>query len=161
MRPLLILAAAAVLSAPGFARDREFDSLVRQFEAHYGVCHLRIPLLGFANFIVKVGRPGGASDLKLAVFEEMGRASLGEPEESLDFVQQTLGPDWHPFIRTWEPRKNEWTAIYSNFERGRWKLLIVTADRADSTLVRLKLNPNAMKHWIERPRQRARYRTHD
>jgi hypothetical protein len=161
MRPCLILATGFLLCAPGVARDREFDLLAQRFEARYGSPRTHIPMMGFANFLVKVARPGGASDFRLAVFENINLPVFGDDEEFTRFAQETLGPDWHPFVRTHERRNNQWTGIYSNFSKGHWKLLIVTAERNEATLVRLKLNANAMKHWIERPRGRARYRTRD
>ena len=55
------------------AGDREFDAIVRRVETRCDTRHTRIPFFGLANFVVKVVHPAGASDLKLAVFEDIRR----------------------------------------------------------------------------------------
>lgn len=92
MRPLAILSAAFFLCAPGFAGDREFDSIVRLVEARYDTNHARVPLFGMVNFFVKVARPGGASDLKLAVFGDLSKPMFSEEEEFTGLVRDALGP---------------------------------------------------------------------
>ena len=133
MRPFAICAAALILSAPGAAGDREFDTIVRRVEARYDTNHMRIPLFGLANFFVKVVRPAGATDLKLAVFEDLRRPRFTEEEEFTGLVQEALGPDWHPFVRVQSRRNNEWTCIYASISANHWKLLIATMERREAT----------------------------
>src|SRR5947209_13985665 len=99
MRPCAILCAGVILSAPALAGDREFDTIVRTVEARGDTSHTRIPFFGVANFVVKVVRPAGAFDLKLAVFEDLRRPIFAEEEDFTGLLQSSLGPDWRPMVR--------------------------------------------------------------
>jgi hypothetical protein len=151
MKRFAILSVAVVLCASALAGDREFDTIVRRVEARCDTSHTRIPFFGLANFVVKVVRPAGASDLKLAVFEDLHRPLFTRQEDFTDLMQGALGPDWRPFVRVQDRRNNEWTCIYSSISANHWKLLIATMERREATIVRIKLNPDGMMRWIEKP----------
>src|SRR5512133_1105945 len=108
MRPLPILSAIVFLCGPALAGDREFDAIVHRMEARYDTRRTRIPFFGLANFAVKVIRPAGASDLKLAVFEDIRRPMLTDEEDFNSLVQEALGQDWRPLVRVTDRRNNEW-----------------------------------------------------
>ena len=90
-------------------------------------------------------------DLKLAVFEDLRRPLFTRQEDFTDLMQGALGSDWQPFVRVENRRNNEWTCIYSSISANHWKLLIATMERREATLVRIKLNPDGMMRWIEKP----------
>ena len=69
----------------------------------------------------------------------------------LDFTNE-----WQPFVRVQSRRNNELTCIYSSTSGQQWKLLIATMERREATIIRVKLNPNGMMRWIERPPHSAR-----
>lgn len=155
MKPLVIILALAV-TAPGAARDREFDAIVRALEARYDSSPTHIPMFGFANFLVKVARPSGATDLKLAIFADLRQPVFREEEDFTALVGESLGPDWHPFIRVHERRHDQWVCIYSNFAAGRWKLLIASLEQREAAVIRIRLNPGGMRNWVLCPAHRAR-----
>ena len=62
-----LLAVFLAASAAAFGADREFDRLVNAVESRFGVQRAHIPLMGVANFLVKVARPEGAAGFRLAV----------------------------------------------------------------------------------------------
>jgi hypothetical protein len=160
MRPSAIWIAASLLCAPAFAGDREFDSIVRTVEARYDTSRTHIPLFGVANFFVKVVRPAGASDLKL-VCEDLNRPMFNAEEDFTALVRDSLGPRWRPFVRVHDRRRGQWTCIYSNFSGGQWKLLIASLERHEAAVIRIRLNPRGMSHWVEQPRERMRNRASD
>ena len=64
-------------------------------ESNYGSKRLYIPLMGFVNFGVKVARPVGTKDLKLAVFEDVDSAR----HPSCEQLDSTFLPQgWKPFV---------------------------------------------------------------
>ena len=67
-RPALALLA---LSTAAYCADSGFDHLVKAVETHYGTRRMHIPLMGLANFVVKVARPAGTSGFKMAIFENL------------------------------------------------------------------------------------------
>src|SRR6476646_7687455 len=124
MRLCAALSAVVFLCRPVLAGDREFDAIVRHVEARYDVSHTRIPFFGLANFMAKVVRPAGASDLKLAVFEDVHRPMCTHEEDFTSLVQEALGQDWRPFVRVEHRRSHEWTGIYAGGSGSQWKLMI-------------------------------------
>jgi hypothetical protein len=157
MKPFAILAALAALAAPAHARDREFDEIVRRIEVRCETKRVHIPLMGVANFFVKVARPAGTSDFKLAVFEDLHRPFLAEEEDFNNMVGEALGPNWRPLLRLQDSR-NEWTSIYSSGSGKHWKLLIATMDRNEATILRVRLSPEAMRRWVVAPLETERNR---
>src|SRR5882724_6888564 len=60
-----LLPATAITALAG-----DFDKLVKQIESQYKVKQRRIPFLGLAGFAVKIIRPAGVKEFKLAVFDD-------------------------------------------------------------------------------------------
>jgi hypothetical protein len=157
MTRLVVIIACLAWSEPGVSGDREFDGLVRRIEARYETDQVRIPLFGLVNFFVKVVRPAGTTDLKLAVFEDM-RRPLVDGEEFTHLVAEGLGPAWHPFVRVESHRKNEWTSIYADAGGNRLRLLIASMERQEATLIRVHLNTDATLRWVSDPVRTGRSR---
>jgi hypothetical protein len=154
---LLVFTLAGTL----YAGDREFETIVRHIELRYDAHRQHIPLFGLANFFVKVVRPAGASDLKLAIFEDLRRPILGDEEDFTGMVREALGSDWQPFVRVHNRRAGEWTCIYSSGWGRNWKLLIATLERKEATVIRIKLNQDAMMKWVMYPSDHCRKRWSD
>ena len=153
---LFTIFSALLICGLAAAGDREFDTIVRSVETRCETSHTRIPFFGLANFVVKVVRPAGASDLKLAVFEDLRRPIFAEQEDFTGLLQGALGSDWRPMVRVHSRRNNEWTCIYASGFGKQWKLLVATAERREATIVRIKLNPDGLLRWISQPCERAR-----
>ena len=73
------LAVFLVASGVVLIADSEFDHVVKAIEVHYHTKRTHIPFLGVANVFVKVAHPAGASEFKLAIFEDL--KSIGEDDE--------------------------------------------------------------------------------
>jgi hypothetical protein len=151
MRPVSIVAGILILCGLAGARDREFETIVRRIEMRCDTRPTHIPFFGFANFIVKVVRPAGASDLKLAIFEDMRRPIFSAEEDFTNLMQGALGAEWRPFVSVRNRRDNEWTCMYTSTSGKDWKLLIATVERREATVVRIKLNPEGMLKWVSKP----------
>ncbi|MBZ5542089.1 MAG: hypothetical protein LAO07_00230 [Acidobacteriia bacterium] len=155
-----LLLLGAVLSLPGFLRagDREFAAIVQRIQAHYHQRPLRF--MGLAGFFANRAHPQGVKSIKLAVFEDLD-PSLHPPDADFDaFLQQVVGPDFRPFVRVWSRRDREQTFVYAR-ELGRdFEMLVVTIERDEACVVKMKLNPDAISRWIEEPEERARSSAH-
>jgi hypothetical protein len=141
---LVLILGATTLASAG---DHEFRGVVHAIEGNYGVHHMRIPLLGFALFFV---RPEGISGLKLAVFENFHSPAAAADLSRL--VEDSLGPEWHPFIRV-KARDNggnegETTLIYANPTGGTMRMMIVNIESSEATVVELKLNERTIRKWL-------------
>ena len=97
-RRLLALLLAA--SATTLGGDRGFDRLVNDIETHFGVRRTHIPLMGLANFVMKVAHPAGTHGFKIAVFENFRPSDYGD-QRSLDvFIAKACRGELHPMIVT-------------------------------------------------------------
>lgn len=142
-----VMVALVLLVTPLLA-EHEFDSLVRGMESQYGTKRTYIPFLGFANFLVKVVRPAGTKDFKLAVFENIDSSRHPSPEE-LDAT--CLARGWKPFVRVVSNRKGERVQIYARQANRDQELLVNTLERDEAVIVRVRVNPETMSRWVNSP----------
>ncbi len=149
---LAVLALAAATLVP--AGDAAFDTLVRRVESQYAVRRTRIPMFGLVNFFVKVSRPAGAKDLKLAIFEDFSTPGTDFQE----LLAETLAPGWQPFVQVRSP--DETSSIYLQTGKDDLKMLIAAAERRETVLMQVKLNQKALRKWFEDPRRMARSGRH-
>ena len=143
-RSLVILLLACGAAA---AADRDFDRLVKAIESHYGTRHTNLPLMGFANFVVKVARPAGTSSFHLAMFDHLDTPS----EERDEFMDQMGSGSLHPLIRVHSNRDREATYILAGDVGKTTRMLIAIFGRDAATVIEVKVNAEALRKTIERP----------
>jgi hypothetical protein len=135
---LLLLA-----SCVAFGGDWEFDRVVKAIESHYGTKRTHIPFLGVANLFVKVARPAGASEFKLAIFEDLQSPASAD----LDYFMS----GFNPVVRVHSRHKRESTYIYAG-EIGRsTKMLIATFNANEATVIQVKVNVDTLLNWLDKP----------
>jgi len=144
-------AAVLMLLMIGPVLASDFDSLVRQMESNYGQKRVYIPLLGLVNFGLKIVRPAGTKDLKLAVFEDVD--SRRHP--SVEQLDSTFLPQgWKPFVRV--QSEKERVQIYAREAQRDHELLITTFERNEAVMVRVRLNAERLARWINDPKGMCR-----
>jgi len=151
MKSLRVFALVLSVSVSSLAADHEFRGVVHAIESSYGVHHMHIPLPGFALWFV---RPEGISGLKLAVFENFNGPSALDDVSRI--VENSLGPDWHPFVRVRSKHDGETTLIYASPEGGKLRMMIVSVESSEATVVELKLSERGIKRWIDEPKETAK-----
>jgi hypothetical protein len=138
-----------VVSSAGWGADWEFDRVVKAIEHQYGVRQTHVPLMGVANFFVKVVRPGGATGFKLAVFEDLRSDSQDEAE--LDrFMDRIDESDLHRLLRV-HSRDGESAYIYLGDLGRATKMLLVTFGRNEATVMQVNLNVDALLRMLNDP----------
>lgn len=138
--------ALLLLAAPVLAGDNAFNDLARGFESQSGARRVYIPFLGLANFFVKVARPAGAKEFRLAVFENV--SSAFHPEQ----MNAIAGSEWRPLVRVWSGRNGETTYIYAS-ERGKdLRMLIAAIEHREATIIQMKVNPDTFLRYVNRLR---------
>jgi hypothetical protein len=143
--PLLVVFLLACGAAA--AADRDFDRVVKAIESHYGTRHTRIPMMGFANFVVKVARPAGTSSFHLAMFDHLDTP----PEERDEFMENIGSGSLHPLIRVHSNRDREATYILAGDAGKTTRMLIAIFGRDAATVIEVKVNAEALRKTIERP----------
>ena len=157
MSPLRFFArAAAVLSlailvyAPAPARADDFDAVVKNVRAACGGKRVRIPFLGLAGFATRLVRPAGVKSFKLAVFEDVTRA--GDLSGLGAAIGQSLGPEWRALVRVRSGRGAEQTHVYVREAGNNLKVMIVMLDGEQATVIRAKVNPEAVARFAREPK---------
>jgi hypothetical protein len=154
-RSLVALCTVLMLSAPCFAkRDnqfRQFRSLVKAIEKQNGTHHMRIPFLGLATFCMRVGRVPGAAGLKIAVFENLPNSDVASSDSFQRSVQKIVGSAWHPLVRARSRDDGSVTMIYTNPDEQQLRLLIVSVDGTEATVVQAKLKKSQIWKWVSKP----------
>ncbi|HEX8291171.1 MAG TPA: hypothetical protein VF570_05430 [Pyrinomonadaceae bacterium] len=141
---------ASALSAPAAARADDFDAVVKNVRAACGGRKVRIPFLGLAGFATRVVRPAGVKSFKLAVFEDVTRA--GDVSGLGAAIGQSLGPGWRPLVRVRSGRGAGQTHVYLREAGDNLKLMIVTLDGRQATVIRAKVNPEALARFARDPK---------
>ena len=148
--PLVI---CLVLVAPmtASAKDNEFDRVVKQLKTQYRAKRTGIPLLGLVNFAIKIVRPKGVKNFKLAMFEDQDFSDKPGGVQLSSVVQAALTPAWHPLVRVYSQQNGEQTYIYLR-EAGRdIKLLIVNVEPREAVVVQVKVDPQTLIKWMQKP----------
>ena len=106
---------AVFLAASGVVLigDSEFDHVVRAIEVHYQTKRTHIPFLGVANVFVKVAHPAGASEFKLAIFEDLKSLGSRDEQELDQFMRELSSGRLHPLVRVHSRRDGESVYIYA------------------------------------------------
>lgn len=147
LAPLLL---AFVFASPATARADDFDAVVRNVRAACGGKKVHIPFLGLAGFATKLVRPAGVKSFKLAVFEDLTRA--GDVSGLGAAVERSLGPGWRPLVRIRSGRGAEQTHVYVREAGDNLKLMIVTLDGEQATVIRAKVDPEALARFAQDPK---------
>ncbi len=157
MKRLLAVALVAV-AATAFAADRGFDRLVSDIENHYGVKRTHIPMMGLANFVVKVARPAGTRGFKIAIFENFRVGEYGD-QRSLDhFIANACrGSQLHPMIVTHSRGSGESSYILAGESGKNTKLLIATFERNEATVIQVEVDAEALARTLNSPAQAHRW----
>jgi hypothetical protein len=137
------LVLAALLAWPAMAGS--FQDVVSNVETRMGARRMRMPGLGMlVNSFTFVRRPGGATSMKLAVFEDQHFA----PARFQSAVQEAAGRDWKPMIQVNSKGARESMTAYVRTSGNSFEMLIATCDSDDATLVQLKLDGHRLSNWL-------------
>lgn|ERR1044072_348911 len=139
-----------VLFAPAIVRADDFDTVVKNVRAACGGKKVRIPFLGLASFATKIVRPAGVKSFKLVVFEDVTRA--GDVSGLGAAIGQSLGPEWRPLVRIRSGRGAEQTHVYVRDAGNNLRVMIVTLDGQQATVIRAKVNPEALARFARDPK---------
>jgi hypothetical protein len=146
---LLVLSPAALLCTPASAGGGDFDAVVRSVRAACGGKKVRVPFMGLANFAARFVRPAGVKSFKLAVFEDLTMS--GDVSGLGAAIARSLGPEWRPLVRVRIERGAKQTYVYVREAGGDLKLMVVTLDGDQATVIRAKVSPEALARFARDP----------
>jgi hypothetical protein len=144
------LALALLFCTPAAAKGDDFKAVVRNVRAACGGKKVRMPFLGLANFAAKLVRPAGVKSFKLAVFEDLSMS--GDLTGLGAAVGRSLGPEWRALVRVRADRGAEQTYVYVREAGDDLKLMLITLDGDQATVVQAKVSPEALARFARDPK---------
>jgi hypothetical protein len=159
MKRTALLTVAIVLAPVGLrAGDREFKNVVDALSSEFHKEPMHIPFFGLAKLVTFVAHPAGAKQLDLAIFQDLVQEDRDGHNLGTS-IRRAVGPQWKPFFQASSLRhgNNEHTFIYLREDGSDWKLLLTTVGRDQAVVLELKLNPEALQRWINRPQDQAHH----
>jgi hypothetical protein len=148
-----VITAAMFSAAAQTARadDPEFDAIARHLKLHYNAKRVHIPFLGLANFFVKIVKPAGVKNFKVAIFENLN-CTPGQVDTELSAVMRSaLKADWQPLVRV-RSRDGEQVYVYARGVGNDIKLIVVTIDHTDAVIARVKVSPQKLNEFLNNPK---------
>lgn len=141
------------------AKGDDFNSVVKMIEEFYHVKHVGIPFLAKAGMKVattaariKGGtarRLAEAGSIKLAVFEN--QEFNGDFAKFRSSLNQALNVTWMPLIQTLSAAGEEQTYIFLRNDGDKTKVLVITIDERDATVVQVNLSQKNLALLLKDP----------
>ena len=155
----LVLAVATPFRA---LADRDgFNDVVKTIERFYHVKHQSLPFLartGMKAMRTAAKIRGGdwkrlaeAGSVRVVYFEDQNFNSRGQIATFKAAVNNTLGQDWSSLVQTLSPKEEEQNYVFIREDGTRFKVLVITIDRQDATVVQATLAPEVMKELLKNP----------
>src|SRR5260370_34238804 len=148
---LLAVMMLAALISPAKAKGDGSDAVVKTIEQFYHVKHESIPLLARAGIKatktvarIKGGeyrRLAEAGSVRVAFFEDQDFNSHGRIADFKAAINSTLNTDWSPLIQTLAAKEEEQTYVYVRDADEKFRLLVVTIERREATVVEATVSP--------------------
>jgi VWFA-related protein len=146
----------ALLLAPAVsaqAKGKGFKDVVKHIETNYRAKKTRIPLLGLANFAVKLIRPAGVKGFKLAVFEDQDFSPRPGAQPFHLVMRESYNKDWQPLLQINSNRSgNSRTYIYARTSGKDVQFAMVTMQDREAVVLEVKFNPDAAARFLENPK---------
>lgn len=141
-------AALLALAPPLRAGEATFGSVVARLERNLGIRQERVPMMGLANFLVRVARPAGVSEFRLAIFEDVSTRHGETAQAFRDEMERATRGEWSPLIRVTNRRSGELTSIVAQQVGKRMKLLIAVVDDDDAVVMEVKVDADTLRDWL-------------
>ncbi|HKE05574.1 MAG TPA: VWA domain-containing protein, partial [Blastocatellia bacterium] len=155
-RTVLFATMIALLVWPSFiaqAKGKGFKDVVKHIETNYRAKKTRIPMLGFANFAVKLIRPAGVKGFKLAVFEDQDFSLLPGAASFDTVMRESYDKDWQPLVQINSKRDgNSHTFIYVKSSGKDVQFALAVLENREAVVLEVKFNPDAAARFLENPK---------
>jgi hypothetical protein len=148
---VLLLAASPAAKAG----DNSFSSVVKHIKSSYGAKQQGFfGMVMFARLAVKVVRPAGVKNFKVAMLRDLDYSRGPRPGqgEFHAFIRSKIDPIWSPLVQYSSPREKQWTYIYAVQEKENIKVLAVTLQQEQAFIVQTKFSPEKLIEFMNDPK---------
>lgn len=154
---LLVIFMICLATISVSAADPEINAAVKAMKSHYGIKQTHIPWI--ARAFMKPLLWGSGVRLGFAVFEDQALPSQTTVDELDRVIGPALGPEWHSFITSVSTRNGERTVIFVRTVKNQMQLFIVSAERDETSVVKVRLDKKSIRMWLKEPQERGRNRS--
>lgn len=155
-RTILFAIMIALLIWPSLiaqAKGKGFKDVVKHIETNYRAKKTRIPMLGLANFAVKLIRPAGVKGFKLAVFEDQDFSARPGAASFDTVMREAYNKDWQPLVQISSKRDgNSRTFIYVKSSGKDVQFALAVLEDREAVVLEVKFNPDKAAQFLENPR---------
>jgi hypothetical protein len=152
-----IILSAVLLSVFAFAiqtanaQGKAYKEIVNHLQSNYQAKKVKIPFMWLAKIAVKVVRPAGVKSFDVTLFENLTfkRATLDTEMQSA--LKNSLGEEWSPIIRI-RSKDGEQVYAYMKEEGDNVRLMLVSIDKDNATVVRAKFNADKFIEFLNNPK---------
>jgi VWFA-related protein len=149
---MVAVALLLLFSAPAaLASDKDFKMIVKNIESSYNARRKNIPFLGLAGFLVKIVKPAGVKDVKLAIFEDQDFTPGPHDSEFQKTIEKSFKDKWQPVVRSNLRAEGNRSYVYSQPAGKDVELLSVTFARRQAIVVQAKIDPQSLMKFLENP----------
>ncbi|MGH9769303.1 MAG: VWA domain-containing protein, partial [Blastocatellia bacterium] len=146
----------ALLVSPSLvarAKGKGFKDVVKHIETNYRAKKTRIPMLGLANFAVKLIRPAGVKGFKLAVFEDQDFSARPGSASFDTVMREAYNKDWQPLVQINSKRDGaSHTFIYVKSSGKDVQFALAVLENREAVVLEVKFNPDAAARFLENPK---------
>jgi hypothetical protein len=150
-------------SSPIRASKDDFGAVVKVVEEFFGVKHKGLPFLAKAGIktATTVARLAGGSkkrlaeagSVKLAFFEDQEFSAKGGVANFRATLKATLAGRWLPFVQVLSLNDAAQTYVFLRDDGPKYKVLVVTIEEHDATVVQVDLAPQTLAMLMQNPNE--------
>lgn len=148
---LTILLAAGSSAAAQKSKGNGFDAITRHLKARYQAKKKSIPFFGLAKFGIRIIKPAGVKSINVSLFEGLRNTGQLSDDELSSMMRESLSEEWQPLLSVRHRNGNQ-IYIYAAEEGKDVKLAVLSINQTDAVLARVKLNPDALRKFLEDPK---------
>jgi hypothetical protein len=133
------------------AKRNEFDSVCNQIETKFHAKKVKIPFMWLARFAVGIVRPAGVKSFNISTYTDLKFSPQTLDREMKSVMRDAFSDDWSPILRV---RSSRGEQVYMNMREagGNVKILFVTIQSNEATVVRAKFNPEKLADFLDNPK---------
>ncbi len=154
-RLLIVTALLSLAPSIASAGDRSFSSVVKHLKSNYGAKgKSTFGLVNFARFAVKVIKPAGVKNFKVAMLSDLRYEEHPKPGtmEFHSYIRNTVNPLWKPLFQYTARAKGQWSYVYITQEGNDVKILALALQQREAYVVQFKFSPDKLAKFIDDPK---------
>jgi hypothetical protein len=150
---LILLLCSTPAHAGDKSGDKSYSSVIKHIKSTYGTKQQSFyGAMMFARFLVKVVRPAGVKNFKVAWLKEMNLSEHPDRTEFHESTRRLISDEWQPLVKYNSTRDNQYTHVYVQHDKSHVKILVVTLQKNEAVVVQTKFSPEKLIKFIDDPK---------